>query len=65
MAASNSATTCTGGTALARAVSRRSPLWVSQRRQLPAIVFAIVASTGDIHAGLWYPILVAAMSVVP
>jgi hypothetical protein len=31
---------------------------------LPAIVFAIVASKGNIYAGLWYPILVAAMSFV-
>jgi nitrate/nitrite transporter NarK len=31
---------------------------------LPAIVFAIVASTGNIYAGLWYPIVVAAMSFV-
>jgi MFS family permease len=29
---------------------------------LPAIVFAIVASTGNIYAGLWYPIIVAAAS---
>ena len=31
---------------------------------LPAIVFAIVAATGNIYAGLWYPIVVAAMSFV-
>jgi MFS family permease len=31
---------------------------------LPAIVFAIVAATGNIYAGLWYPIIVAAMSFV-
>ena len=31
---------------------------------LPAIVFAIVASTGNIYSGLWYPIVVAAMSFV-
>lgn len=29
---------------------------------LPAIVFAIVASTGNIYSGLWYPIIVAAVS---
>jgi hypothetical protein len=29
---------------------------------LPAIVFAIVAATGNIYSGLWYPIIVAAMS---
>ena len=26
--------------------------------------FAIVAATGDIYAGLWYPIVVAALTVV-
>ena len=31
---------------------------------LPAIVFAIVASTGNIYSGLWYPIIVASMSFV-
>jgi MFS family permease len=31
---------------------------------LPAIVFAIVASTGNIYSGLWYPIVVAAFSFV-
>ena len=31
---------------------------------LPAIVFAIVAATGNIYSGLWYPILVACMSLV-
>jgi len=31
---------------------------------LPATVFAIVASTGNIYAGLWYPIGVAAASLV-
>jgi MFS family permease len=29
---------------------------------LPATVFAIVAATGNIYSGLWYPIIVAAMS---
>ncbi len=29
---------------------------------LPATVFAIVAATGNIYSGLWYPILIAAMS---
>jgi hypothetical protein len=27
-------------------------------------VFAIVASTGNIYSGLWYPIVVAAASLV-
>jgi hypothetical protein len=27
-------------------------------------VFAIVAATGNIYSGLWYPIIVAAMSFV-
>ncbi len=31
---------------------------------LPATVFAIVAATGNIYSGLWYPICVAAMSFV-
>ena len=31
---------------------------------LPAIVFAIVAATGNIYSGLWYPIAIAAMSLV-
>jgi MFS family permease len=31
---------------------------------LPAIVFAIVAATGNIYSGLWYPIVVAAMSFI-
>jgi MFS family permease len=29
---------------------------------LPATVFAIVAATGDIYSGLWYPVVVATMS---
>ena len=31
---------------------------------LPATVFAIVAATGNIYSGLWYPNIVAAMSFV-
>jgi MFS family permease len=31
---------------------------------LPATVFAIVAATGNIYSGLWYPIAVACMSFV-
>jgi hypothetical protein len=31
---------------------------------LPAIVFAIVAATGNINSGLWYPIVIARMSLV-
>jgi len=31
---------------------------------LPATVFAIVAATGDIYSGLWYPVIIAAMSLV-
>ena len=31
---------------------------------LPATAFAIVASTGDIYAGLWYPIIFASATVV-
>jgi len=29
---------------------------------LPATVFAIVAATGNIYSGLWYPIIIASMS---
>jgi MFS family permease len=31
---------------------------------LPAIVFAIVAATGNIYSGLWYPIVIATASLV-
>jgi MFS family permease len=31
---------------------------------LPATVFAIVAATGNIYSGLWYPIVIALMSLV-
>ncbi|MEO8040285.1 MAG: MFS transporter, partial [Betaproteobacteria bacterium] len=31
---------------------------------LPAAAFAIVASTGDIYSGLWYPVIIAAVSAV-
>jgi MFS family permease len=31
---------------------------------LPATAFAIVAATGDIYSGLWYPIVVAGVSLV-
>ena len=31
---------------------------------LPPTVFAIVAATGDIFAGLWYPIIIALMTFV-
>ena len=31
---------------------------------LPTIAFAMVAATGDIYAGLWYPIGVALMTLV-
>jgi len=31
---------------------------------LPATAFAIVAATGNIYSGLWYPIAVAAMSFI-
>jgi hypothetical protein len=31
---------------------------------LPATVFAIVAATGDIYSGLWYPVVIATMSFV-
>ena len=31
---------------------------------LPLLATAIVATTGDIYAGLWYPIVVAVMTLV-
>ena len=31
---------------------------------MPATAFAIVAATGNIYAGLWYPIIVAGLTVV-
>jgi MFS family permease len=31
---------------------------------LPTTAFAIVAATGDMYSGLWYPIIVAAMTLV-
>jgi len=31
---------------------------------LPTIVFAIVAATGNIYNGLWYPVVVAAITIV-
>ena len=31
---------------------------------LPATAFAIVAATGDSYAGLWYPVIIALMTVV-
>jgi MFS family permease len=31
---------------------------------LPAIAFALVAVTGDIYSGLWYPVIVAAVTVL-
>ena len=31
---------------------------------LPVTAFAIVAATGDIYSGLWYPVVVASMTVV-
>lgn len=31
---------------------------------LPTVSFAIVAATGDIYSGLWYPVIIAAMTFV-
>jgi len=31
---------------------------------LPAVAFALVAITGDIYSGIWYPVVVAAVTVV-
>ena len=39
-------------------------VWLGFGGLLPATAFAIVASTGDIYAGLWYPVIFAAITVV-
>ena len=31
---------------------------------LPTIAFAIVASTGNIYAGIWYPVIIAGITFV-
>ena len=31
---------------------------------LPTIAFAIVAATGNIYSGLWYPVTVAALTII-
>jgi len=31
---------------------------------LPSVAFALVATSGDIYYGLWYPVIIAAMSLV-
>ncbi len=31
---------------------------------LPVTAFAIVAATGNIYAGLWYPVIVAGLTVI-
>ena len=31
---------------------------------LPTTAFAIVAATGDIYSGLWYPVIIAAVTAV-
>jgi hypothetical protein len=31
---------------------------------LPTTAFAIVAATGDIYAGLWYPVIAASVSLI-
>lgn len=31
---------------------------------LPTVAFAMVAATGNIHFGLWYPVLIAAMTAI-
>jgi hypothetical protein len=31
---------------------------------LPTVSFALIAPTGDIYYGLWYPIIVAVLTVV-
>ena len=31
---------------------------------LPTIAFAIVAATGNVYSGLWYPIAIAALTII-
>jgi len=31
---------------------------------MPAVAFALVAITGDIYSGLWYPVIVAALTTL-
>ena len=31
---------------------------------LPTTAFAIVAATGNVYAGLWYPIIIAVLTVI-
>jgi len=31
---------------------------------LPAVAFTLVAITGDIYSGLWYPVIIAAVTVL-
>ena len=31
---------------------------------MPAIAFSIVAAQGNIYSGLWYPIIIASITVV-
>jgi hypothetical protein len=31
---------------------------------LPTTAFAIVAATGDIYSGLWYPVIIAGITAV-
>jgi hypothetical protein len=31
---------------------------------LPTTTFAIVAATGDIYSGLWYPVIIAVVTLV-
>ena len=34
------------------------------RSFLPPVAFAVVAATGNIYDGLWYPIIIAVMTLV-
>jgi hypothetical protein len=31
---------------------------------MPATAFAIIAQTGDVYSGLWYPVIIALATVV-
>ena len=56
-----------GASLLERILPGVSPRWTMVRLAAlisAATVFAIVATTGNIYSGLWYPIIVAAASLV-
>ena len=46
-------------------VAGESAAWYQGKRGfLPPVAFAVVAATGNIYDGLWYPIIIAVMTLV-